>query len=206
MKHFSSSFATALGWPLSPYFWSFPFSYNCWRNVSKWSSRNVPKTGAGSQKSNNALWPQSSLDRHSVQQDRSLQRMNMNMTSLEDGPSGGTCVFTHLINPYISVDLPIVLWKSLFTVEKSPYFKLSSPLVMAFILTGFPYNLCALPVTSNIVDCFLKHNIFFFYDLVCRKVSLIRRWFIIIIIIIIIIHYLLLLFIITTLFKVGVQT
>ena len=76
MEHFSSLFGTAVGWPSSPHFWPFPFSFSCCRNVSKWPSRNVSKTGASSQKPNIAIWSRSSLDCHSVQQDRSLQRMN----------------------------------------------------------------------------------------------------------------------------------
>ena len=76
MEHFSSLFGTAVGWPSSPHFWPFPFSSSCCRNVSKWPLRNVSKTGASSRKSSIAIWSRSSLDCHSVQRDRSLQRMN----------------------------------------------------------------------------------------------------------------------------------
>ena len=57
-------------------------------------------------------------------------------------------------------------------------FQIILPTDDGFYSDGISIKLCVLPAMSKIRYCFVKHSILFFFDLVCKKISLITRWFI----------------------------
>ena len=130
-------------------FLTISLSSSRWRNVSKWPSRNVPKTDAGSRKSNIARWSRSSLDCHSVQQDQSLQRMNT--TSFEWRSKWRNMLLHSFFKSLYWCRFLNGALKKSFTVEKLPHFKLSSHRWwLLFWPDGISIELCVLPAMSKI--------------------------------------------------------
>ena len=87
---------------------------------------------------------------------------------LNDGPSGGTCFYTHFSNVYIDVDLSMVLWKSLYSWIIAP-FEIILPTDDGFYSDGISIKLFVLPAMSKIRYCFVKHSILFFLILFAER-------------------------------------